>query len=89
MFKGCTSLTAAPSLPAETFAADCYSGMFRGCTSLNSMKCLATDISAECCTDSWLWYVSTSGTFVKAKDMTSWESGESGIPSGWTVEDAE
>lgn len=53
------------------------------------MKCLATDISAECCTDSWLWYVSTSGTFVKAKDMTSWESGESGIPSGWTVEDAE
>lgn len=88
MFKGCTSLTAAPSLPAETLAACCYMGMFSGCTSLHYVKCLATIIDSYN-TDGWLKNVSTSGTFVKAKDMTSWESVESGIPSGWTVEDAE
>ena len=31
MFYGCTSLTAAPSLPATTLASSCYSGMFQDC----------------------------------------------------------
>lgn len=62
--------------------------MFKGCTSLHYVKCLATIILSNT-TSQWLDGVSTSGTFVKAKDMTSWGSGESGIPSGWTVEDAE
>jgi hypothetical protein len=31
MFYGCTSLTAAPSLPATTLANYCYSSMFYGC----------------------------------------------------------
>ena len=34
MFKGCTSLTQAPELPATTLADYCYEQMFRGCTSL-------------------------------------------------------
>ena len=34
MFRGCTSLTTAPSLPATTLAASCYSYMFNGCTSI-------------------------------------------------------
>ena len=35
MFYGCTSLTAAPSLPATTLANYCYSYMFRGCRKIN------------------------------------------------------
>ena len=31
MFYGCTSLTAAPSLPATTLASSCYNTMFYGC----------------------------------------------------------
>ena len=31
MFRGCTSLTTAPSLPATTLANYCYSSMFQGC----------------------------------------------------------
>ena len=90
MFKGCTSLAIAPELKATTLNGEgCYEGMFSGCTSLNYVKCLATNITSTYCTDEWLDGVSTSGTFVKAKDMTLWESGVSGIPSGWTVEDAE
>ena len=36
MFKGCTSLTAAPELPATTLAMSCYSNMFSGCTNLTA-----------------------------------------------------
>lgn len=88
MFNGCTSLTTAPKLPARTLATSCYSNMFNGCTSLNYIKCLATDISANSCTSFWVNGVASTGTFVKNPDMASWTTGRSGIPSGWTVQDA-
>ena len=88
MFKGCTSLTTAPELPATTLAERCYDGMFTRCTSLSSIKCLATNISAYNCTDNWVYNVASSGTFTKASSMTSWTEGVSGIPDGWTVQDA-
>lgn len=34
MFKGCTSLTAAPELPSTTVAQEGYYGMFSGCTAM-------------------------------------------------------
>ena len=85
MFSGCTNLTTAPDLPATTLTEACYNGMFSGCTNLNSIKCLATDISAPDCTTDWLKDVAATGTFTKAASMTSWTTGSSGIPSGWTV----
>lgn len=85
MFKNCTSLVTAPELPATTLANYCYYEMFRGCTSLNYIKCLATNISATNCLDNWVRDVASSGTFVKTTSMTGWETGYSGIPSGWTV----
>lgn len=37
MFKGCTSLTTAPSiLPATTLAMNCYTGMFQSCINLTT-----------------------------------------------------
>ena len=49
MFKGCTSLTTAPVLPATTLASDCYSGMFNGCTSLTTAPALpATTLASHC-----------------------------------------
>lgn len=86
MFNGCTSLTTAPELPATTLARYCYSNMFYGCTSLNYIKCLATNISASNCTQNWVNGVAANGTFVKAASMSSWTIGNSGIPSGWTVQ---
>jgi hypothetical protein len=86
MFQNCTSLTVAPDLPATTLASSCYNNMFRDCGNLNYIKCLATDISASSCTTEWLRGVSANGTFVKNSEMSSWATGNSGIPSGWTVE---
>ena len=83
MFEGCTSLTTAPALPATTLETRCYNNMFKGCTKLNSVTCLATDISASNATNNWLSGVAATGTFTKA-GMTSWTTGASGIPSGWT-----
>lgn len=88
MFENCTSLTTAPELPATTLAYQCYEYMFQNCTSLKSIKCLATDISATYCTNNWVNGVAASGTFTKAASMTSWTTGTSGIPSGWSVVDA-
>ena len=86
MFYECTSLTTAPKLPAKTLAIYCYHYMFYRCISLNEVVCLATNISASNCTTNWLYGVSSTGTFVKDSSMSSWSSGSSGIPSGWTVQ---
>lgn len=85
MFKDCSSLTTAPVLPADTLPFSCYAAMFQGCTSLNYIKCLATVINNNA--PGWLSGVSPTGTFVKHPDAV-WSSGTSGIPDGWTVQDA-
>ena len=89
MFRDCTGITSASELPNATLDYDCYSCMFRGCTNLTHIKCLVTDIPSSSCTFSWVDGVSSNGTFVKHPDMTSWSTGVSGIPEGWTVVDAE
>lgn len=49
MFEGCTSLTTAPALPAETLADSCYTYMFNGCTSLTTAPVLpATTLAYRC-----------------------------------------
>ena len=88
MFEGCTNLENAPELPAKTLTLVCYSAMFYGCTNLHYVKCLATDISATFSTSGWLSGVSETGTFVKASGMNDWTTGDNGIPSGWTIENA-
>lgn len=88
MFRDCTSLTTAPTLPAATLVYQCYMGMFYQCVSLNYIKCLTTDITANRCTYYWGYGVSSTGTFVKDASMSSWTTGDSGIPSGWTVQNA-
>lgn len=87
MFSGCTSLTTAPDLPATTLAQVCYQYMFSDCTSLQYIKCLATDISASGSHNYWVYNVSSTGTFIKDANA-SWSTGVNGIPSGWTVIDA-
>jgi hypothetical protein len=65
----------------------CYTYMFENCTNLNYIKCLATDKSTTH-TREWVMNINTTGTFIKHPDAT-WSTGKNGIPSGWTVVDAE
>lgn len=89
MFSGCTSLTSAPELPATSLVTACYISMFQGCTSLNYVKALFISLPNQYTyTASWLSNVSVNGTFVK-NSSANWNlSGESGIPSGWTIQTA-
>ena len=84
MFGNCTSLTKAPDLPVKTLANECYNTMFIGCQNLRYVKCLATDISATDCLTDWLDGTMLLGTFITADNPPAWQSGTSGIPSGWT-----
>ena len=86
MFQECYNLTTAPQLPATTLTEYCYAWMFKWCEKLNSITMLATNISAECCLEGWVEGSSTTGTFIKASAMNSLPTGNSGIPTGWTVE---
>ena len=83
MFSSCTSLVNAPTLPATTLTNKCYNYMFGGCSKLNSITVYAEDISATECTNSWLYGVSSTGTFNNL-GFAPFENGASGIPSGWT-----
>ena len=86
LFSGCSSLTKAPELPATALVDNCYYSMFNGCSKLSEVTCLATNISATGSTTNWLSNVPSSGTFTCATWMSStWTSGASGIPEGWTV----
>lgn len=87
MFRGCTKITKAPALPASTLPKYCYMDMFNGCTRLNYVECMATTFGTMS-TSGWLLDVRSSGRFVKHPTAT-WTTGENGIPSGWTVVDAE
>jgi hypothetical protein len=90
MFYNCSSLTTVPELPATTLANYCYSNMFNGCIRLNYIKCLAINgINQNGSTNNWVQGVANSGTFVKHTDATSWTTGNNGIPTNWTVEDAQ
>jgi len=87
MFYGCSSLTTAPSLPATTLTASCYGYMFYNCSSLNRIECNAYTYysSATAATYNWVYGVAASGKFIQNSSNTWWTTGNSGIPTNWSV----
>ena len=90
MFEGCSQISEAPHLPATKLVDRCYASMFSGCSILYKVTCLATTINGTNCTKDWLYEVSDHSLegpakFTKAKGASCWESGPSGIPDVWEV----
>ena len=92
MFQSCTSLTAAPLLPAETLVDRCYYRMFDGCSQLASVTMLATKgLDADGC----LWDIvrdtAESGIFYKATAANETVIRNSISENfglwGWTIQD--
>ena len=69
MFRNCTSLTAAPELPA-TVAIACYTSMFRNCTSLTAAPELPATTLANSCY-SYMFYGCTNLTTAPALPATT------------------
>ena len=70
MFYGCTSLTAAPSLPATTLVSSCYYSMFQDCTSLTTAPSLPATTLAILCYSS-MFYGCTSLTAAPSLPATT------------------
>lgn len=86
MFKGCGSLLTAPEIINPTASASyVYSEMFYG-SGVNYIVCKVKSPTSSRFSN-WVRFVPSTGTFVKHPDAT-WTTGDSGIPTGWTVQDA-
>lgn len=88
-FQGCTSLTAAPHLPATTLADACYAYLFTNCSALASISTAQTDFgnSISACYD-WVRGVASSGTFTCPSALgtsATISRGSSSCPNNWTV----
>lgn len=86
LFRDCWSLQMGPVLPAPEPAQGAYTYLFRYCTGLSQITCVLTG-SPQDITTNWVDGVSATGTFIKHPNAT-WPTGTSGIPSGWTVQNA-
>lgn len=87
MFMGCSSILNSPALTALNLTPYCYSEMFEDCSALDTVTCLATDITAEQCTASWLSGVADRGLFHRnSTTWAYWTIGVSGIPENWDID---
>lgn len=83
LFSGCTSLEDEFVLPAETTTSYCYLEMFKN-TKVNYIKALFTSI-ANSALSNWVQGVPSNGIFVKNINATWTNTGNSGVPTNWTV----
>ena len=91
MFYGCKNMKTAPELLAITLNSYSYYYLFYDCTKLNYVKCLYAKLSGSSNNSyfnimySWLHGVSSTGIFVKNINATWNSTGESGVPTNWTI----
>lgn len=85
MFYGNSKLTKAPDILSTTASGNYVIQFgFYNCTKLEYIKCLLTSKSSTSITN-WVYGVASSGIFVKNINAKWTDSGESGVPSGWTI----
>ena len=87
LFSNCVNLKTSPVLDSISVKSASYNAlvsMFSGCSTLNNITALFNPSEGSYTTNGWVSNVSSSGTFVKSSGY-SWATGDSGIPTGWTV----
>lgn len=89
MFRNCSRMLTAPDIPNVNWgtATNPMNGMFRGCSSLSKIKAMFTELPSDrTVINGWLNGVDTSGIFIKNINATWNVTGDSGVPSGWTIQ---
>lgn len=90
MFRGCTSLVKAPTIPSFT-TGNYYSTvkeLFYGCSNLNYIKAMFTQSFRNndySYTKDWVNGVAEKGTFIANVKRTDFTRGVYGIPEGWDL----
>lgn len=85
MFGDNGNLLSGPKLPVETLVKNCYYSMFFRSPKVQYLKMYATDISASNCLYGWMGGVKSAGLMVKHIDATWTTTGQSGVPTNWSV----
>ena len=80
-------LTKGPILRASTQTTTCYKEMFKGNGNLVEVTNLSINRPGGS-TENWLSNCSDTGTFYQHPDSPSWGRNASGVPSGWTIQNA-
>lgn len=83
MFRA-TSITRAPYLPSTYPLDSCYASMFYDCASLQEIS--VGFFQWVSVTSNWVSGVSATGTFKCRASLPTTTTGDSGIPTGWTVQ---
>ncbi|MBR4840597.1 MAG: leucine-rich repeat protein, partial [Paludibacteraceae bacterium] len=89
MFRECSGLTKAPDLPARDLVSNCYYRMFEDCSNLNYVRVGALELDPRYDGGTYRWMDGAtrgSGTFLLPCGSTYTTTGESAIPSGFTIE---
>jgi len=85
MMELCTNLRSTPQLPAATLQSRSYQLLFEQSPNVNYIFCMARNISATNCLQIWVRGVAATGIFVKHYSATWTATGDSGVPTGWTL----
>jgi len=96
MFQGCSALTAAPILSAETRLKGCYCSMFKSCSKLSAVTMLANNVSEGNYMQAFNYWLDDAGTDVTTptlyvtdeatKQIMEYERDDNEyIPSNWSV----
>jgi hypothetical protein len=87
VFQGCTSLVRSPLLTLTDVISYGYNLLFDGCSSLKYVQCFAVNLAATNSLSNWMRNTpnTTDGVFVKHIDATWTTTGNSGVPTNWTI----
>ena len=85
MFRECADLSGEIRLFAQTLYNSCYQYMFYYSKKVNYIMMIATDVSAASALANWVYEVASTGIFVKHIEAQWTTTGNSGVPTNWTV----
>lgn len=90
MFRGCKSMEIAPDILATTISGSFYTNanIFYECSKLRYIKAMILTNPSRYFVN-WVYKVASEGVFVKNVAATWNVVGDSGVPTGWTIEYAE
>lgn len=85
MYSGCSNLLESPAiLCTNAYSSYSMQFMFQNCSKLSYIMCMISSKQTSTLTN-WVYKIASSGIFVKNFNATWTDSGNNGVPSGWTV----
>ena len=86
MFQGCTGLRSVKIISEAELGKGCFEQMFYNCENINKIQYACKNLGPDF-TLSWVYGVSTQGTWINLNGYNYSNYSDSEIPEGWTIYD--